>query len=63
MSASAERGSADSRRAALLVIGITLLLIGVALSYLTLTRRWGYYVGPPLDPSQLIPEDRAALTV
>jgi hypothetical protein len=35
----------------------------LTLSYFTLRRRWGHYVGPPLDPNQLIPEDRAALTV
>jgi hypothetical protein len=53
----------SGRRTLLLTSGITLLLLGVALSYLALTRRWGYYAGIPLDPNQLIPEDRAALTV
>ena len=52
-----------SRHVGLLALGVSLLTIGVALSYLTLTRRWGCYAGPPLDPSQLIPEDRASLTV
>src|SRR5262249_24897538 len=51
------------RDVGLLALGVSLLTIGVALSYFALTRRWGYYAGPRLDPSQLIPEDRAALTV
>lgn len=51
------------RRVGLLALGVSLLTIGVAPSYLTLTRRWGYYSGIPLDPSQIIPEDRASLTV
>jgi hypothetical protein len=38
-------------------------VICVALSYFTLTRRWGYYAGPPFHPNELIPEDRAKLTV
>jgi hypothetical protein len=63
MSASTQPAQPSGRRIGLLAIGVALLIIGVALSYLALTRRWGYYVGPPLDPSQLIPEDRAALTV
>jgi hypothetical protein len=63
MSASAQSEQPISRRASLLAIGAFLLVIGVALSYFALTRRWGYYSGLPLDPSQLIPEDRAALTV
>ena len=49
----------SGRRVGPLALGVTLLMSGVALSYLTLTRRWGYYSGIPLDPSQVIPEDRA----
>jgi hypothetical protein len=63
MSASTQPAQPSGRRIGLLAIGAFLLVIGAALSYLALTRRWGYYVGPPLDPNQLIPADRAALTV
>jgi hypothetical protein len=63
MSASVQPAQSSGRRDGLLAIGVILLIVGVALSYFALTRRWGYYSGLPLDPSQLIPEDRAALTV
>lgn len=63
MTISAQSAQPNGRRVGLLALGVTLLVIGVALSYFTLTRRWGYYSGIPLDPSQLIPEDRASLTV
>jgi len=63
MTTPAQSVQSGGRRVGLLALGVSLLTIGVALSYLTLTRRWGYYSGIPLDPSQLIPEDRASMTV
>jgi hypothetical protein len=63
MTTPAQSVRSGGRRVGLLALGVSLLTIGVALSYLTLTRRWGYYSGIPLDPSQLIPEDRASMTV
>ena len=41
MSASTQQAQPSCRSAALLIIGISLLVIGVALSYFALTRRWG----------------------
>ncbi|HEY7982828.1 MAG TPA: hypothetical protein VID73_01590 [Ktedonobacterales bacterium] len=47
-------------------LGALALAPGGALVYATLRRRWGYYAGAPFTPtelSQLIPADRAALTL
>jgi hypothetical protein len=63
MTTPAQSVQSGGRHVGLLALGCALLVIGVALSYFTLTRRWGYYVGTPPNLSQLIPEDRAALTV
>jgi hypothetical protein len=63
MTTPAQPVQSHGRRVGLLTIGVILLVIGVALSYFALTRRWGYYAGIPLDTSQLIPEVRAALTI
>jgi hypothetical protein len=63
MTTSAQSAQPNGRRVGPLALGVTLLVTGAALSYFTLARRWGYYSGIPLDPSQLIPEDRASLTV
>lgn len=38
-------------------------MIGGCLVYATLSRRWGYYAGPPPNLNALSSEDRAALTV
>ena len=50
MSASTQPARPIGIHAGLLIIGVILLVIGVALSYLALTRRWGYYAGTPPDP-------------
>jgi hypothetical protein len=59
----APEGNALPHRARLLGISLLLLMLGLGLAYTALFLRWSYYIGPPIDPSRLIPEDRASLTV